>query len=187
MNSIHTYKGKLYERQFEVGKTYLRVDGKPVKIIAQAGINGYGDWVQGDDGETRIEEDPFLKGIYEIIEGSTLGWRYDRLGDVGRCTACKVDDPRNLVPGSEQPTRTVEETIDVFKVEDNVATKVLAEIYEEPCAPRSIDSSPSMYEPPSCSSSSGESSYSYGGDSSSSSSSYDSGSSSSDSGSSSYD
>lgn len=91
-----------YVRQFKVGKTYLTVEGKRVKIIAEAGIKGYGNWVQGDDGVTYVEEHWKHKGIYEIIEGNTLGWRYDRSGDVGRCTG-SARGPRDLVPGSEQP------------------------------------------------------------------------------------
>lgn len=92
-------------RNFEVGKTYLRQDGKKVKIIAEN--TKYGTHyccVQGDDGETRVEEDPIHKGIYEIIDGSQLGWRYDRKSDAGRCTGSAFDmsDPRNLVIGSEQ-------------------------------------------------------------------------------------
>lgn len=91
-----------YERQFIVGKTYLTQEGKRVKIIAENGAPGYGNWVQGDDGVTRVEPDPFCKGVWEIIEGNTLGWRYDRPGDVGRCTGSERG-PRDLVPGSEQP------------------------------------------------------------------------------------
>ena len=90
-----------YERQFIVGRTYLTVEGKRVKIIAEAGIPGYGNWVQGDDGETRIEECILKKGVYEIIEGNRLGWRYDRSGDVGRCTGSERG-PNDLLPGSEQ-------------------------------------------------------------------------------------
>lgn len=92
-----------YERQFIVGRTYLTKEGKKVKIIAESCQHGpHYTCVQGDDGVTRVEEDPFHKGIYEIIEGSRLGWRYDREGDVGRCTGGPVDNPNNLVPGSEQ-------------------------------------------------------------------------------------
>lgn len=92
-----------YVRQFHVGKTYLTVEGKRVKIIKEHFIaKGYGYCVQGDDGETRVEEHWKHKGIYEIIEGSQLGWRYDRSGDVGRCTGSERG-PRDLVPGSEQP------------------------------------------------------------------------------------
>ncbi len=92
-----------YERQFIVGKTYLTVEGKKVKIIAENTQYGpHYTCVQGDDGETRVDENIFHKGVYEITEGSTLGWRYDREGDVGRCTGSKPGGPRDLVPGSEQ-------------------------------------------------------------------------------------
>lgn len=90
-----------YERQFIVGRTYLTVEGKRVKIIAEAGIKGYGNWVQGDDGVTCVEEVIGTPGVYEITEGNTLGWRYDRKGDVGRCTGSERG-PRDLVPGSVQ-------------------------------------------------------------------------------------
>jgi hypothetical protein len=95
-----------YERQFHVGKTYLTQEGKRVKIIAESTVPGMrGACVQGDDGVTRVEEHWKHKGIYEIIEGSTAGWRYDREGDVGRVTGSPHDfsDVRNLVAGSEQP------------------------------------------------------------------------------------
>lgn len=92
-----------YQRQFIVGRTYLTQEGKRVKIIAENTKHGpHYACVQGDDGVTRVEEDFFHPGIYEIIEGSTLGWRYDREGDVGRCTGSERG-PRDLVPGSEQP------------------------------------------------------------------------------------
>lgn len=93
-------------RQFIVGKTYLTQEGKRVKIINEQTKYGvHYTCVQGDDGETRVEEVIGKPGVYEIIEGNTLGWRYDRSGDVGRCTGSNFDmsDPRNLVPGSEQP------------------------------------------------------------------------------------
>lgn len=90
-----------YERQFIVGKTYLTREGKKVKIIAESTSHGpHYTCVQGDDGETRVVEDPFIKGVYEVIEGSQLGWRYDREGDVGRCTG-SPNGPRDLMPGSE--------------------------------------------------------------------------------------
>lgn len=95
-----------YERQFIVGKTYLTKEGKPVKIIAESVQPGVrGACVQGDDGVTRVEPHWKHKGIYEIIEGNMLGWRYDREGDVGRVTGSPHDfsDPRNLIAGSEQP------------------------------------------------------------------------------------
>jgi hypothetical protein len=63
---------------FVVGKSYLRRDGKLVKIVA---INDRGDCVQGDDAEC-----------------TNLGWRYNRPGDMGRCTGAMVDDPMNLMP-----------------------------------------------------------------------------------------
>lgn len=93
-----------YQRQFIVGRTYLTREGKRVKIIAENTKYGpHYTCVQGDDGETIVHEDPFCKGVYEITEGSERGWRYDRYGDVGRCTGSAEDDPRNLVAGSEQP------------------------------------------------------------------------------------
>lgn len=92
-----------YVRQFIVGKTYLTEEGKPVKIINEQFIGrGYGHCVQGDDGETRIDEVIGCPGVYEITEGNKLGWRYDRSGDIGRCTGSKRV-PRDLVPGTEQP------------------------------------------------------------------------------------
>jgi hypothetical protein len=93
-----------YEPQFIVGKTYLTKEGKRVKIIAESRRRGY-ECVQGDDGVTRVDEMICTPGVYEITEGSELGWRYDRKGDVGRCTGSPHDfsDPDNLVPGSEQP------------------------------------------------------------------------------------
>lgn len=92
-------------RNFIVGKTYLTKEGKKVKIIAesiQPGVRGV--CVQGDDGVTYVEEHWKHKGIYEIVEGNTLGWRYDREGDEGRCTGSAHDfsEPRNLIVGSEQ-------------------------------------------------------------------------------------
>jgi hypothetical protein len=97
-----------YENQFLVGRTYLSLEGKPVKIIAESNKSGpHYRCVQGDDGDTRVDRlEPWDDGItgpnevYEITPGSLRGWRYDREGDVGRCTAGKVDDPRNLVPGA---------------------------------------------------------------------------------------
>lgn len=93
-----------YKRNFHVGKTYLTVEGKRVKIIAENTKYGpHYTCVQGDDGETRIDEDIFYPGIYEITEGSQLGWRYDRASDPGRCTGSQLGCPQNLVVGSEQP------------------------------------------------------------------------------------
>lgn len=81
-------------RHFNLGKTYLRKDGKPVTIIAETynGL-GYGWCVQGDDGEDRWEDD-------EFIPGSRQGWRYDRDHplELGRVTGGTLDDPRCLVP-----------------------------------------------------------------------------------------
>lgn len=67
---------------FELGKTYLTKAGKPVKIIQVTNTPGY-EAVQGDDGEN-----------------TTLGWRYNRAEDRGRCTGSAFDmsDSRNLIP-----------------------------------------------------------------------------------------
>lgn len=97
------YEG--HQRQFIVGKTYLTQEGKRVKIIAESNTHSpYYTCVQGDDGVTKIYEHPVYPGIYEIVEGSESGWRYDRASDCGRCTGSAFDmsDPRNLVVGSEQ-------------------------------------------------------------------------------------
>lgn len=98
------YKG--HKRQFIVGKTYLTQEGKRVKIISESTKYGpHYTTVQGDDGETKVYEDPLHPGIYEIVYGHESGYRYDRASDCGRCTASAFDmsDPRNLVVGSEQP------------------------------------------------------------------------------------
>lgn len=92
-----------YKRNFIVGKTYLTQEGKRVKIIAESTKYGpHYTCVQGDDGETRVEEHWKHKGVYEIVEGSELGWRYDRASDPGRCTGSEPGCVRNLVVGSEQ-------------------------------------------------------------------------------------
>lgn len=86
---------------FEVGKRYLRLDGKIVTIIAKNG-----DCVQGDDGadcvarnKIRHADNEYYKPGEDAPELS--GFRYDRTGsrsDLGRCTGCEWDDPHNLIP-----------------------------------------------------------------------------------------
>lgn len=68
---------------FEVGKTYRTLGGDLVTIIAESTTRGY-ETVQGDDCG------PDLKS----------GWRYNRLGDLGRPTGSLADSPRALVPGA---------------------------------------------------------------------------------------
>lgn len=92
-----------YERQFIVGRTYLSLEGKPVKIIAENNLGPHYQCVQGDDGEDRVELCLDTTGpneVYELVPGSSLGWRYDRESDPGRCTASKPGCLQNLVPGA---------------------------------------------------------------------------------------
>lgn len=82
-NPCYSVKGS---KPFELGKSYMRRDGKMVKIIALCGSRGY-ETVQGDD-----------------AEAPHLGARYNRAGDRGRCTGTNHDfsDPGNLLPEFEE-------------------------------------------------------------------------------------
>ncbi len=69
-------------KRFEVGKTYKTQGGQEVTITAETTRRGY-ECVQGDD-----------------REDDERGYRYNRPGDLGRCTGTNHDgsDPRNLIP-----------------------------------------------------------------------------------------
>jgi hypothetical protein len=94
----------MYQHQFTVGRTYLTEAGKPVKIIAENEPSMWPHYrcVQGDDGEGRWCEDwdrVTHERITVWVPGNTLGWRYDRENDVGRCTGRERDE-RALLPGA---------------------------------------------------------------------------------------
>lgn len=84
--------------KFELGKKYARLDGKVVTIIA---VND--ECVQADDGEDGLAANDIRYAGNEFYaelarDPTKLGWRYNRRGDLGRCTASTWDDPRNLIP-----------------------------------------------------------------------------------------
>jgi len=80
-------------KRFELGKTYMTNAGVAVKIVGVVDTKGY-ECVQGDD----FGDDP--KG----------GHRYNRPGDLGRCTGTDHDgsDPRNLIPERDDTLSRVE-------------------------------------------------------------------------------
>lgn len=93
--------------EFLLGKKYLRLDGKIVKIIrGREGSKGY-ETVQGDDGSDSPECGKVYtiwgeNGMEEKISvASELGHRYNRTdtqGDLGRVTGSKWNNSRNLIP-----------------------------------------------------------------------------------------
>jgi hypothetical protein len=90
-------------KPFELGKTYLRHDGVPVRCIEIG--QGHSECVRFDDGDLRW----YFTGGYKRRDGgfepvkwhaSTSGWRYNRDSDRGRVTATDFDNPRCVVPES---------------------------------------------------------------------------------------
>lgn len=95
-----------YKPQFRKGRCYLRMDGKPVRIIQERDERGpHYRIVQGDDGEARwgkcwdFEKKKFVDKFFPASE---FGYRYDRPSDPGRCTGSERGEPRNLVVGSDK-------------------------------------------------------------------------------------
>ncbi len=90
-----------YEFKFIVGRSYRRKDGKIVKIISESMGSGKNyRCVQGDDGAENFDKAP--PGTYKsrAEAAKVSGYRYDRSGDVGRCTGGPDDNPHNLIPGA---------------------------------------------------------------------------------------
>lgn len=104
-----------YKPQFRKGRCYLRLDGKPVRIIKEC--DEYGPeyrTVQGDDGEARWADEHERNsetGEWVVVRkwfpGERFGYRYDRASDPGRCTASQPGEPRNLVVGSNWTLRAI--------------------------------------------------------------------------------
>ncbi len=100
MSEEYIDQRKLYQFQFLVGRSYRRVDGKIVKILKESMDSGYHyRCVQGDDGGDVFDAAPpgTFASREEAVRAS--GYRYDRHGDVGRCTGSERG-PRDLVPGA---------------------------------------------------------------------------------------
>lgn len=97
MDDLHV-KREAYEFQFKVGRSYRRVDGKIVKIISESMISGvHYRCVQGDDGAESFDPEHHT----DVAHAARVsGWRYDRHGDVGRCTGSKPGGARDLVAGA---------------------------------------------------------------------------------------
>ena len=80
--------------RFEVGKTYLTLEGKKVTIIGESTTKGY-----------------------ETVEGDDFIWRYNREGEdeLGRTTGSALTCPTNLIPVTINLDKvTVEEELEEF-------------------------------------------------------------------------
>jgi hypothetical protein len=82
--AYHDHRRDNPTEPFVLGETYKCLDGTEVTCIE---IGKY-ECVRFSDGETVM-----LDG-----EEHTTGWRYNRDSDRGRGTACRVDNPRNVIP-----------------------------------------------------------------------------------------
>lgn len=92
--------------RFEIGKKYLRMDGKIVTIIAVSDKHKGYETVQGDDGIDMIKPYEWFniekkKTEWRVSQPEELGFRYQRSNTregLGRCTGSKWDDNFNLMP-----------------------------------------------------------------------------------------
>ena len=83
-------------KPFEVGKKYFRLDGKLVTCIKTVSAHKGYETAQFDDREEVFAS----RNRPADRHGNPLdsGFRYNRGSDRGRCTACKFDDPFNVIP-----------------------------------------------------------------------------------------